>query len=81
MDLLKSKHIQERQLFFTLLSDSEKYEDQRQVAALSSQQQRLDKLAELRQARKKSVEGMVNVLKFRKPKKKEHSKFIFSPHR
>ena len=57
LDLLEGTHIQERQLFYKLLADSEKYEDLQQVAALSSQQQRLDKLAELREARKKSVEG------------------------
>lgn len=57
IDLLNSKHIEECRLFFKLLSDSEKLEDQRQVAALSSQQQRMDKLAELKQARKKAVEG------------------------
>ena len=60
LNLLEGNHIQERKLFFKLLADSEKMEDLQQIAALSSQQQRLDNLAELREARKKSVLGKLS---------------------
>ncbi|KAL3852521.1 hypothetical protein ACJMK2_016149, partial [Sinanodonta woodiana] len=57
MDLLERKHRHERQIFNHMLSQTDKYSDIQQMAALSTQQQRQDKLCKLRSERLSQIQG------------------------
>ena len=54
---LETKHVQERDLFHRLLGNISNYGDAKQQATMCTHEQRLDKLAELKEARKSSLQG------------------------
>lgn len=58
MILLETKHVRERELFCRLLWNTSKLHDVTEQAAMFTPQERLNKMAELRNLRNKCVQGM-----------------------
>lgn len=60
MGLLENKHVKERELFCRLLTNTDKNATLQEQAAMFTPQERNAKIAELRDARSKSIKGCVN---------------------
>ncbi|XP_053377355.1 trichohyalin-like isoform X2 [Mercenaria mercenaria] len=57
LTLLETKHIKERELFCRLLWNTDKFSDAKEQAAMSTPQERVNKMNELRDTRAKTVRG------------------------